>query len=220
MTTTAKKTTHAIDLYIAGFPAATQKLLQQVRATIRKAAPDAEEKIGYGMPTFTLHGNLVHFAGYKQHIGFYPGPDGIAHFSKEMSAYKQSKGAVQFSLDKPIPLALITKITKYCVKQNREQQKEKETKKTLRVCPKGHEYYKSTECPTCPICEAARKPKEGFLALLSNPARRALEHEKITTLKKLSHFTEAEILALHGIGPASIPALRKALKNEGLSFKK
>jgi uncharacterized protein YdhG (YjbR/CyaY superfamily) len=212
----AKKTNNAIDLYIAAFPAATQKLLQQVRATIRKAAPDAEEKIGYGIPTFTLHGNLVHFAGYKQHIGFYPGADGIAHFSKEMSAYKQSKGAVQFPLDRALPLALITKITKYRVKQNVDKQKEK----TLRTCPKGHEYYKSSDCPTCPICEAGNKPTEGFLSLMSNPARRALEHEKITTLKKLSQFREAEILSLHGIGPASIPALRKALKNEGLTFKK
>lgn len=212
----AKKTTTAIDLYIAAFPAATQKLLQQVRATIRKAAPDAEEKIGYGIPTFTLHGNLVHFAGYKQHIGFYPGADGIAHFSKEMSAYKQSKGAVQFPLDKALPLALITKITKYRVKQNIEKQKEK----TLRTCPKGHQYHKSSDCPTCPICAAASKPTEGFLSILSNPARRALEQEKITTLKKLSKFSEAEILALHGMGPASMPMLRNALKKEGLSFKK
>jgi len=212
----AKKTTNVIDLYIAQFPEATQKLLQQARATIQKAAPDAEEKMGYGIPTFTLYGNLVHFAGYKQHIGFYPGPDGIKHFSQEMSAYKQSKGAIQFPLDKALPLALITKITKYRVKQNVDKQKEK----TLRTCPKGHQYYKSTDCPTCPICEKESKPKEGFLSLLSNPARRALEHEQITTLKKLSKFTETEILSLHGIGPASMPALRNALKKEGLSFKK
>ncbi|MDF2456967.1 MAG: hypothetical protein K0R51_2960 [Cytophagaceae bacterium] len=212
----AKKPNNAIDLYIANFPLATQKLLQQVRTTIRKAAPDAEEKMGYGIPTFTLHGNLVHFAGYKQHIGFYPGPEGISHFSKEMAAFKQSKGAVQFPLDKALPLALITKITRYRVKQNIEKQKEN----TLRTCPKGHTYYKSSDCPTCPICESANKSTEGFLSLLSNPAKRALEQEKITTLKKLSKFTEAEILSLHGMGPASIPALRKALKNEGLYFKK
>ena len=212
----AKKTTNVIDAYIEGFPIATQKLLQQVRETIRKAAPDAEEKIGYGIPTFVLHGNLVHFAGYKHHIGFYPGAAGIATFSKEMSAYKQSKGAVQFPLDKPMPLALVTKITKFRVQQNTE----KEKKKSLRTCSKGHQYYKTSDCPTCPICEAQRKPQTGFLSTLSTPARRALENNKITTLKKLASFSEKEILTLHGMGPSTIPKLRSALKAEGLSFKK
>jgi len=213
---TTKKTINAIDLYIADFPVATQKLLQQVRATIRKAAPEAEEKIGYGIPTFVLHGNLVHFAGYKHHIGFYPGANGIATFSKEMSAYKQSKGAVQFPLDKAMPIALITKITKYRVKQNTEKEKEK----NLRTCPKGHHYYKTSDCPTCPICEAQRKPTTGFLSTLSAPAIRAMESKKIKTLKQLSKFSEAEILEWHGIGPSAIPKLRSALKSEGLSFKK
>jgi uncharacterized protein YdhG (YjbR/CyaY superfamily) len=213
---TTKKTTNAIDLYIADFPIATQKLLKQVRETIRKAAPGAEEKIGYGIPTFVLHGNLVHFAGYKYHIGFYPGAAGITTFSKEMSAYQQSKGAVQFPLDKPMPLALITKITKFRVKQNTEKEKQK----SLRTCPKGHQYYKSSDCPTCPICEAQRKPTTGFLSGLSAPAIRALEGKKIKTLKQLSKFTEDEILALHGLGPSAIPKLRSALKEEGLSFKK
>lgn len=212
---TTKKQINAIDLYIADFPSATQKLLQQVRTTIRKAAPEAEEKIGYGIPTFVLYGNLVHFAGYKYHIGFYPGASGIATFSKEMSAYKQSKGAVQFPLNKAMPLALITKITKYRVKQNIEKEKEK----NLRTCPKGHQYYKSSDCPTCPICEARRKPTRGFLSTLSAPAMRALESKKIKTVKQLSKFSEAEIRQLHGIGPSTIPKLRSALKSEGLSFK-
>jgi predicted RecB family nuclease len=93
------------------------------------------------------------------------------------------------------------------------------TMKNLRVCNKGHTYYKSSDCPTCPKCEQERKPDNGFLALLSAPARRALENNGITTLKQLSTYSEKEILQLHGMGPASLPKLRTALQNEGLSFK-
>ena len=93
-------------------------------------------------------------------------------------------------------------------------------KKNLRTCPNGHQYYKSSDCPTCPVCEAERKPKEGFLALLGAPARRALENHGITTLKQLSKFSENEILELHGMGKTTIPKLITALKAEGLSFKK
>lgn len=91
---------------------------------------------------------------------------------------------------------------------------------TLRTCEHGHSYYKKSDCPTCPTCEAERKPKEGFLALLSAPARRALENENITTLPQLAAYSEKEILKLHGIGPSAIPKLRQALEEEGLSFNK
>lgn len=93
------------------------------------------------------------------------------------------------------------------------------TKETLRTCPNGHQYYKSTDCPTCPICEAAKKPEEGFLALMSAPARRALESAGIHTEKELSRWTEKELLKLHGFGKASLPKLREALSAKGLSFK-
>jgi uncharacterized protein YdhG (YjbR/CyaY superfamily) len=109
---------HNIDEYIAGFPKAVQAILQKIRTTIRKAAPDAEETIKYQMPTFTLAGNLVHFAGFKNHIGFYPVPSGIEAFKDELSVYKQGKGSVQFPLDKPIPYGLIRKIVKFRVKEN------------------------------------------------------------------------------------------------------
>jgi predicted RecB family nuclease len=89
----------------------------------------------------------------------------------------------------------------------------------LRTCSKGHHYYKSSDCPVCPICENECKPKEGFLSLLSAPARRALENKGIKTLQHLSEFTETEILKLHGLGPSTIPKLKKALKEENLSFK-
>ena len=91
--------------------------------------------------------------------------------------------------------------------------------KNLRICSKGHAYFKTSDCPTCPACEATRKPAQRFLSMLSAPARRALENKDITTLIKLSKYTEKEILQLHGIGPSSIPKLRSALSAEKLSFK-
>lgn len=117
-----------IDEYIADFPKDVQKILEQVRATIKKAAPTAEEKISYGIPTFTLNGNLVHFGGFKNHVGFYPTPTGTETFEKELSVYKTGKGSVQFPLDKPMPLHLITQIVKFRVQKNLEKTKAK-TKK-------------------------------------------------------------------------------------------
>lgn len=112
-----------IDEYIADYPENVQKLLQQVRVTVSKAAPGSEEAISYGIPTFRLNGNLVHFAAYKNHIGFYPGASGIECFTKELSAYKQGKGSVQFPLDEPLPLTLITQIVKFRVLKNKEKKK-------------------------------------------------------------------------------------------------
>jgi uncharacterized protein YdhG (YjbR/CyaY superfamily) len=126
---TSKTTFKNIDDYIALFPKETQSLLQQIRATIKKAAPEAVEKISYQMPTFFLNGNLVYFAAFKNHIGFYPVPTGIEKFKKELSGYKTSKGAVQFPLDKPLPLELITKIVKFRVAENLKKAKEKASKK-------------------------------------------------------------------------------------------
>jgi uncharacterized protein YdhG (YjbR/CyaY superfamily) len=117
-----------IDEYIAGYPKDVQKLLQQVRATVKKAAPKAEERISYGIPAFTLNGNLVYFAAFKNHIGFYPIPSGMEAFKKELSPYKQGKGSVQFPLDEPMPLALISKIVKFRVKKNLEKAKAKSKK--------------------------------------------------------------------------------------------
>jgi hypothetical protein len=93
------------------------------------------------------------------------------------------------------------------------------SKKSLRICNKGHKYYKSSDCPTCPICEQELKPDNGFLSVLSAPARRALENNGITTLRQLSNYSEVEILHFHGMGPGSLPKLRTALQTNGLSFK-
>ncbi|HEX8018585.1 iron chaperone [Mucilaginibacter sp.] len=114
-----------IDEYIAGFPEDVQQKLQTVRATIKAAAPDAEEAIKYAIPTFILNGNLVHFGGFKSHIGFYPAPQGLEEFKEELAGYKGAKGSVQFPLDEPLPLDLITKIVKFRVQKNMEKAKKK-----------------------------------------------------------------------------------------------
>lgn len=114
-----KKGFSSIDDYIMTFPKEVQVILKGLRKTIKAAAPDAGEKISYQIPTFYLRGNLVHFAAYKKHIGFYPTSSGIQAFKKELSIYKSSKGTVRFPLDKPLPLALISKIVKFRVSENK-----------------------------------------------------------------------------------------------------
>jgi uncharacterized protein YdhG (YjbR/CyaY superfamily) len=118
-----------IDEYIAGFPPDVQEILEKVRMTIRKAAPEAEETINYQMPTFTLYGNLVHFAAYQHHIGFYPTPTGIEEFKNELSSYKGAKGSVQFPFDRPIPYDLIGRIVEFRVKENLQKAEAKRKKK-------------------------------------------------------------------------------------------
>jgi uncharacterized protein YdhG (YjbR/CyaY superfamily) len=118
----------SIDEYIATFPEDIQKKLEEVRATIKSAAPEAKEKISYQMPTFFLFGNLVHFAAFKNHIGLYPAPSGIEAFKHELSQYEGSKGAVRFPLDRPLPLELISKIVKYRVAENLKKAESKSTK--------------------------------------------------------------------------------------------
>lgn len=128
-----------IDEYIAGFRMEVQVLLNRVRTTIRKAAPGAAEKISYQIPTFTLNGNLVHFAAHQKHIGFYPGASGIGKFQRELSVYKGAKGSVQFPLDQPIPFGLIGRIVKFRRQENlkktdaaRQRRKAPQTQAALR----------------------------------------------------------------------------------------
>lgn len=109
-----------IDQYIAGFPAEVQERLQQIRAIVREAAPGAEERIKYRMPTFELLGNLVHFAAFQRHIGFYPTPSAIAAFKKELASYKSGRGSVQFPLNQPLPLSLIRRMVNFRVKEARQ----------------------------------------------------------------------------------------------------
>lgn len=114
-----------IDTYITGFPVGVQQILQQIRATVQKAAPGAVEKISYAMPAFALNGNLVYFAAYEKHIGFYALPSGNKAFQEELSKYKMGKGSIQFPINEPMPLALIEKIVRFRVQENEEKAKKK-----------------------------------------------------------------------------------------------
>jgi uncharacterized protein YdhG (YjbR/CyaY superfamily) len=124
-----KTTYNSIDEYIALFPEDIQKKLQDLRAVIKAAAPEAQEKISYQMPAFALKGNLVYFAAFKNHIGFYPAPRGIEAFKEELSAYKGAKGSVQFPLDQPLPFDLISRIVKFRVAENLKNAEIKAAKK-------------------------------------------------------------------------------------------
>jgi len=122
-------TSESIDEYILKFPPEIQEILKVLRNVIKESAPDAKEKLSYQMPTFVLHGNLVHFAAHKNHIGFYPTPSGIKAFKHELSEYKGAKGSIQFPFDKPLPYQLISKIVKFRVLENMKQAEEKSKKK-------------------------------------------------------------------------------------------
>jgi uncharacterized protein YdhG (YjbR/CyaY superfamily) len=116
-----------MDEYINAFPKDVQRIMTELRQTIREAAPEAEETINYQIPTFTLNGNLVHFAAFENHIGFYPTPSGMEAFKNELSGYKGAKGSVQFPIDRPLPLSLIHRIVEYRVKENLERRQKKKT---------------------------------------------------------------------------------------------
>ena len=126
---TVKTAPRTIAEYIAGFPSDVRERLVKIRMTIRKAAPEAEETISYQIPTFTLKGNLVHFAAFKNHIGFYPTSTGIEKFKNELSDYEGAKGSVKFPYDKPVPCDVISKIVKFRVKENLERAEAREKKK-------------------------------------------------------------------------------------------
>jgi uncharacterized protein YdhG (YjbR/CyaY superfamily) len=120
---TSKNQLKSIDGYISQFPKNVRDVLEELRRVIKESASEAEETISYGMPTFKLNGNLVHFAAHTNHIGFYPTPSGIEAFKNELSSFKTSKGAIQFPLDKPIPFDLVKKIVKFRVKENKSKKK-------------------------------------------------------------------------------------------------
>lgn len=118
-------TFETMDEYINAFHGETKRILQKIRATVREAAPEATESINYGIPTFKMLGNLVHFAAFKKHIGFYPAPSGIEAFKKEVEPFKTGKGTLQFSLDKPIPYDLISEIVQFRVEENKNRKAKK-----------------------------------------------------------------------------------------------
>ena len=124
-----KKVFTTIDEYIATFPGDVQKILQELRAVIKAAAPDAQETINYQIPTFTLNGNLVHFGAWKKHIGFYPTSSGTQAFEQELSVYESAKGSIKFPIDKPLPLELIGRIVKFRVAENLKKADAKSSKR-------------------------------------------------------------------------------------------
>ena len=119
----SRKQSKTIDGYISNFPRNIRDTLEELRRVIRELAPEAEETINYGIPTFKLNGNLVHFAAFKNHIGFYPTPSAIEDFKKELAPYNQAKGSVQFPLDKPIPFDVVKEIVKFRVKENQAKKR-------------------------------------------------------------------------------------------------
>jgi uncharacterized protein YdhG (YjbR/CyaY superfamily) len=124
-TETSRNHSKTMDEYIAEFPKNVRDILDEFRRIIRESAPEAEEAINYGIPTFKLNGNLVHFAAFKNHIGFYPTPSAIDAFNQELSPYKLAKGTVQFPINEPIPFDLVREIVRYRVKENKERKKKK-----------------------------------------------------------------------------------------------
>jgi len=184
------------DSYIADFPEEIQARLQEIRKIVAKTAPKAKETVKYGIPTFELNGNLVHYAAYKNHIGFYPTPSAIEAFSKELASYVTSRGTVQIPHTEKLPVALIKRMVKFRVEENLAKA-QKPNKKDAEK-------------------EYSAWPPVG----LSAPAQRALVSAGIKTVKQLSKYSEAEILRLHGMGPKSIPLLKLTLKSAGLSFRK
>lgn len=156
-----------IEDYIQAFPENIQKLLWQVHTVIKKLVPEAEEVISYGIPTFKLYGNLVHYAGYKYHIGFYPGASGIEKFKEQLADFKGAKGSVQFPINKEIPFALIAEIVQFRKEENLAIVLKKVTWKLVRT---GIHFIKSSECVVCLICEAQRKPSDSILSGLLAPA--------------------------------------------------
>jgi len=143
---TPRKQFKTIDAYIEAFPEDIQRILEKMRQIIRRAAPEAEEAIAYQIPTFKLNGkNLVHFAAFKNHIGFYPTSSGIEAFAKELSSYKGAKGSVQFPIGKPIPYDLVKKIVIFRVKENLA----KKANYNWKTCSRGHRYQGNGPCPIC-----------------------------------------------------------------------
>ncbi|WP_165836469.1 DUF1801 domain-containing protein [Taibaiella soli] len=183
-----------IDAYIARFPDDVQKQLQQIRKLIKKTAPGAEETISYGMPAFRQNRVLVYFAGYKNHIGFYPTGSGIKKFEKEIQGYVHSKGAVQFPVGKALPTDLIKQIVAFRVAEDH------------------------TVADLKKQAKPAKSSGKNFAASLSAPAQRALVYAGINTLKQLAKWKEADLLKLHGLGPGSLPKIREILAAEGLSL--
>lgn len=177
-----------VDGYIRQFPPATRKKLQAVRDTILRAAPGATETISYGMPTYVLHGTLVHLAAYAQHLGLYGAGPALGPVQAQAAAYLGGRGTLKFPLDAPVPLALVKKLVKLRVQQNLER---------------------ATARPG----DAGALPRS-----IGQPATRALHAAGFKNLRQLTRATPAQLLELHGFGPRALAILKKELKALGLAL--
>jgi uncharacterized protein YdhG (YjbR/CyaY superfamily) len=202
----------SISQYISTFPAETQVSLNEIREFIHLIIPEAEELLSYGIPTFKYYNNLVHFAGYKHHVGFYPGADSIAHFKNEFSDYKSAKGSVQFPLNKSIPFQLIERVVRYRVAKNNEKLL-KNAKYS--ICINLHVHLKKV---ICPICGENDILNEDDFSMFSKPTQRALVNNGIHTWTQLSLVEASTIINWHGIGLSAMPKFYEELDKRGLKF--
>jgi uncharacterized protein YdhG (YjbR/CyaY superfamily) len=193
-----RKATQSVHLqYISQFPAEVRRKLIQMRALIRKEVPEVEEVIAYGVAAFRLAGSpLVYIAGFKKHVSFFPTSSGIRAFREELSGLKTSTGTVQFSLEQPLPLALLREMVRFRVRELNKNQKSVGRK-----------------CDTQTVANFDYSRLHEDLRVLPKPAQRALIHAGLLDPKKISKKTEEELLSLHGFGPSSLPMLRSILKN-------
>lgn len=202
-----------VDSYIEQFSGKTKAYLNELRLFIKSIIPEASEVISYGIPTFKYYNNLVHFAGYEHHIGFYPGAEAMKHFAKDFSRYKSGKGSVQFPLNQEIPFDLIKRIVIYSVEKNNEKLLQNAK---YSLCINRHVHLKKV---ICPVCFQPDVLKDDDFTMLSNPAQRALASNGIDTWKSLAEFDLSTILTWHGIGKSAIPKFHDELDKRGLKLK-
>ncbi|MBX7094732.1 MAG: DUF1801 domain-containing protein [Flavobacteriales bacterium] len=195
--------------YIDRHPEPAASMMIELDQLISKLIPDAERKLSYGMPAYRSSENLVYFAAFKHHIGFFPTSKPIEHFKEELSDYKTSKGTIQFPFGKKIPAALIRKIVLFRITTVKEKNK---STATIITCKKGHTYTKTSDCRTCPKCEAENKNTNCFVPGLSAPAWRALQAAGIKNKNELKKFGIARLNKLHGVGPQALKLVEEFLK--------
>lgn len=211
--------------YIAAAPKEVRTKLLQLRTLIRSVAPEAEEKIAYGMPGYKLRGKpFAYFAAFKDHVSFFPASGTFlkAH-AAALRKYKTGKGTVQFPLDEPLPLPLLRRLVRARMTDLVSAAVSSPRKGVRRTCSRGHVFYKSSDCPVCPKCWSGHYRAKGagdLPATIGAPALRALLRAKITSLAALARRTEAEVAELHGMGPKALGLLKSAMRTKGRSFRK
>jgi uncharacterized protein YdhG (YjbR/CyaY superfamily) len=188
--------------YIAAFPAPVRRKLKEMHALIFKEVPEAQEAIRYGVAAFLLpEGPLVYIAGFKKHVSFFPTSSGVRAFQKELSSYKTSKGTIQFSLAAPLPIGLLRRIIRFRLEE-----------------VQGKERGRSS-CDSKGVSEFDYSKLAQELRILSRPAQRALINAGLFSPARIARKSEGDLLKLHGLGPTSMPVIRKVLAARALKLK-